>query len=52
MEDLTQQNADDRAKEAFLSNDGSFAGVWLFSIPNDNYNTMSTSECRIAMMAA
>ena len=49
MEDLIQDKADDRAKAAFLSNDGSFAGAWFFSIPKDNYNTMSTLELRIAM---
>ena len=49
MEGLIQDKADDRAKAAFLSNDGSFAGAWLFSIPKDNYNTMTTSEFITAM---
>ena len=40
MKDLIQDKAGDRAKVAFLSNDGSFAGAsLLFTIPKDNYNT-------------
>ena len=44
---------EDHATEAdqarFRSNNGSFAGAWLFNIPKDRHSTMTTTEFRGAL---
>ena len=49
MQELVRDHGDATEKANFLSNDGSFAGAWLFSIPKHPQSTMSNSEFSVAM---
>ena len=44
-----QDHGNNVQKARFLSCDGSFAGAWLFNIPKDQHNTMTSPEFRTAL---
>ena len=50
MEELIKDHGMAIEKAGFLSNDGSFAGAWLFNVPKDTHSTMSNPEFRTALM--
>jgi hypothetical protein len=49
MEILTSDRGSGEMQARFLSNNGSFAGAWLFNIPKDKHSTMSSSQFRTAL---
>jgi hypothetical protein len=49
MEELVKDHGDPIEKASFLSNDGSFAGAFLFNIPRDTHSTMSNKEFQAAL---
>jgi hypothetical protein len=44
---MDNDNATNKAR--FHSNDGSFAGAWLFNVPTDKHSTMPSNDFRTAL---
>jgi len=49
IEDSITDHTSETYRARFHSNNGSFAGAWLFNVPTDKHSTLSSRDFRIAL---
>ena len=49
VEEMLMDNDNATNKARFHSNDGSFAGAWLFNVPTDKHSTIPSNDFRTAL---